>query len=152
MQLGNRSRFVDGSLLRVTIRSSEGLARLVNGHHERAFGSVYNGETDADHAVLISAAAGTVRDEEATLNKIFGLYPLVGEVRAVDAGPLGGVAACGSARDGQYYVTMCAWVDRISAGTVTFLSPKKRLVDRSKEFVDIRSEVEFPIPGLPAGQ
>ncbi|TDB81979.1 hypothetical protein [Micromonospora sp. KC721] len=113
---------------------------------------MYNGETDADHAVLVSAAAGTVRDEEATLTTLFGLYPSVGEVRAVDAGPLGGVAACGDGRDGRYHVTMCAWVDRISAGIVAFVSPKKRLVDRGKELVGIRSEVEFPIPGLPANQ
>ncbi|TDC44078.1 hypothetical protein [Micromonospora sp. KC213] len=153
MRLGSRSRFDDRTLTGVAIRNYSVLDRLVDDRrHERAVASVYNGETDADYAVLVSAAAGTVRDEEAALNTIFGLYPSVGEVRAVDAGPLGGVAACGDGRDGQYHVTMCAWVDRISAGIVAFVSPKKRLVDRGKELVGIRSEVEFPIPGLPADQ
>ncbi|MGB2567486.1 hypothetical protein ACPFP2_03380 [Micromonospora citrea] len=152
MRLGNRSRFDDRSLTRVAIRNYSILDRLVDDRHEKAVAAVYNGETDADYAVLVSAAAGRIRDEEATLDAIFGLYPSMGEVRTVDAGPLGGVAACGSARDGQYHVTMCAWVDQISAGVVMFLSPKKRPVDRGKELVDIRSEVEFPIPGLPAGQ
>ncbi|TDB71516.1 hypothetical protein [Micromonospora sp. KC723] len=153
MRLGNRSRFDDRSLTGVAMRNFSVLDRLVDDRrHEKAVAAVYNGETDADYAVLVSAAAGTVRDEEATLTTIFGLYPSVREVRAVEAGPLGGVAACGSARDGEYHVTMCAWVDQISAGIVTFLSPKKRLADRGKELADIRSEVEFPIPGLPAGQ
>jgi hypothetical protein len=146
MRLGNRSRFFDRPLLFAVNDNLEQLSRLVDDLRDRA-GQVYNGETDADHALLVGAVAGTVRDEEATLNEVFRLFPRVREVRAVDPGPLGGVARCGNGRNDQYYVTMCAWADRISVGTVTFLSPKKRPGSPGKEFVEIRSMLEFPTPG-----
>ncbi|MEV4492348.1 hypothetical protein AB0K04_19795 [Micromonospora coxensis] len=146
MRLGDRSRFFHRPLLFAVGDDLEQLGRLVDDPRDRA-GQVYNGETDADYAVLVSAVAGSVRDEEATLDEVFRLFPRVREVRAVDPGPLGGVARCGNGRSDQHYVTMCAWADRISIGTVTFLSPEKRLGPPGNEFVEIRSMVEFPIPG-----
>ncbi|NBE81808.1 hypothetical protein [Micromonospora rubida] len=151
MRLGNRSRFFHRPLLSPVIESAEQLGRLVDDRKEIA-GQVYNGETDGDYAVLVSATAGTVRDEEATLDKVFRLFPRIREVRAVDPGPLGGIARCGNGRNAQYYVTMCAWADQISVGMVTFLSPERRLGLPDGEFVEIRSELEYPIPGLPSGQ
>lgn len=151
MRLGNRSQFFSRPLMFATADNATQLGQLVEDQRDVA-GRVYNGETDADYAVLVSAAAGTVRDEEATLDEIFGLFPRVRSIRAADPGPLGGMARCGSGRDDQYYVTMCAWADQISVGTVTFLSPEKRLGPPGTEFVEIRSELEFPIPGLPSGQ
>ncbi|SDY41370.1 hypothetical protein SAMN05444365_102189 [Micromonospora pattaloongensis] len=151
MRLGNRSQFSHRPLAFAVADTVEQLGRLVDDPRDQA-GKFYNGQTDADYAVLVSAAAGTVRDEEATLNEVFRLFPRVREVRSVDPGPLGGVAGCGNGRNDQYYVTMCAWADRVSVGTVTFLSPKKRLGSPDDEFVEIRSLVESHIPGLPSGQ
>ncbi|WP_141910627.1 hypothetical protein [Micromonospora sp. A202] len=151
MRLGNRSQFLHRPLLLTVGDNVEQLGRLVDAPKDRA-GQLYNGATDADYAVMVSAASGTVGDEAATLDELFSWFPRVGEVRAVDPGLLGGVARCGSGRNDQHYVTMCAWADRISVGMVTFLSPKKRLGLPDDEFVEIRSEVEFPVPGPPAGQ
>ncbi|MFE9203847.1 hypothetical protein [Micromonospora sp. NPDC007230] len=146
MQLDNRSQLDDRPLSLVNVSNARQLGRLVEDLRDVAARG-YNGETDADYAVLVNAVAGTVRDEEATLDKVFRLFPRVREIRAVDPGPLGGVARCGRGRDDQYYVTMCAWADQISVGTVTFLSFKERLGPPGNDFVEIRSELEFPIPG-----
>ncbi|MDT0531217.1 hypothetical protein RM555_19710 [Micromonospora sp. DSM 115977] len=146
MRLGNRSRFFHRPLLFALGDDLERLSRLVDDPRDEA-GQVYNGESDADYAVLVSAVAGTVSDEEATLDEVFRFFPQVREIRAVDPGPLGGVARCGNGRNDQYYVTMCAWADRISLGTVTFLSSKKRLGPPGNEFIEIRSMLEIPIPG-----
>ncbi|MFG3707840.1 hypothetical protein ACGF7U_24330 [Micromonospora sp. NPDC047670] len=146
MRLGNRSRFFHRPFLFAVGDNLEQLSRLVDDPRDAA-GQVYNGETDADYAVLVGAVAGTVRNEEATLDEVFRLFPRVREVRAVDPGPLGGVARCGNGRSDQYHITMCAWADRISVGTVTILSPKKRLGPPGNEFIEIRSMLEFPVPG-----
>ncbi|MEU1398360.1 hypothetical protein ABZ403_20175 [Micromonospora zamorensis] len=151
LRLGNRSRLFQRPLLLAVGDNVEQLGRLVDDPRDKA-GQVYNGATDADYAVMVSAAAGTVRDAEATVDELFKLFPRVREVRAVDPGPLGGVARCGNGRNDQYYVTMCVWADQLSVGTVTFLSLKKRLGPPDDEFVEIRSELEFPIPALSSGQ
>ncbi|WP_157746043.1 hypothetical protein [Micromonospora purpureochromogenes] len=100
MRLGNRSGFFSRPLMFLTADNARQLGRLVEDQRD-VVGRVYNGETDADYAVLVSAAAGTVRDEEATLDQVFRLFPRVRSIRAVDPGPLGGVARCGSGRDDQ---------------------------------------------------
>ncbi|MEV6370101.1 hypothetical protein AB0L86_24755 [Micromonospora musae] len=151
MRLGNRSQLSNRPLIFKLAADAEQLGRLVEDKRDVAL-NVYNGETDADYAVLVSAAAGVVRDEEATLSRAFELFPRIGEIRAVPPGPLGGVASCGRGRDDEYHVTMCAWADRISVGTVTFLSPEERLGPPGDEFIAIRSQLEFPIPGLPSDQ
>ncbi|MER7441837.1 hypothetical protein [Micromonospora avicenniae] len=149
MRLGNRSQLSNRPLSFRVVADAEQLGRLVEDKQDVA-AKVYNGETDADYAVLVSTAAGGLRDEEATLSRVFKSFPLVGEIRAVPPGSLGGVASCGRGREDPYYVTMCAWADQISVGTVTFLSPAERLGPPGDEFIEIRGELEVPIPGLPS--
>ncbi|MFI5837372.1 hypothetical protein ACIA5A_27220 [Micromonospora sp. NPDC051300] len=146
MRLGTRSQFFYRPLLFAAGENTDQLARLVRQPRDSA-AQVYNGETDADYAVMVSAVAGSVRDEDATLDGLFKLLPRLRDIRTVEPGPLGGEARCGAGRNGDYHVTMCAWADRASVGTVTFLSPKKRPNTRGKEFVEIRSLLEIPGSG-----
>ena len=86
--------------------------------HDLAAG-VYNDPSQPGRYAIVVAATGVVRDPAAALNQILPV-PQAGLpiVHAVDLGRAGGVARCASNAAG-YRLTICAWADADSLGSVT---------------------------------
>lgn len=106
------------------------------------FGEVYASETSLSDVIQVSAVVGTVTVPGSALDWFFARQQNLQDVRAVDAGPLGGEARCGRSDDeamvGVY--TVCAWADIDKIGALSILSVEKR--DRREEFATLRAQVE----------
>lgn len=144
MRLGSRTVLKDRVLVLTASAAATELKRQVSNPSD-AIANVYNGVSDADHAVVVSAAAGAVADPVAALDRLFTTLPRVTGIRQVDPGPLGGQARCGKGEYKGFKATVCAWADNISIGIVSFLSTGERNGDRSAEFVEVRGFLEHPV-------
>jgi hypothetical protein len=81
----------------------------------------YDDTNNPDQPVFLVAATGDIGDPDAELDSNFKDAGNVANVHAVDAGPLGGAARCGSESEADGTVVVCAWADHGSFGVVGFL-------------------------------
>ncbi|MDO3646151.1 hypothetical protein [Nocardia mangyaensis] len=72
------------------------------------------------------------------LSDMLGTAP--GEVRPVDAGPLGGIAQCSAAQGALGAMSVCAWVGDDNFGKFVWIGVS--LSDAMRDTVTIRSQLE----------
>lgn len=82
----------------------------------------FYGEPAKKDLVMIAAASGLNADPGKTLDDtVKGMKTTdveVGEMKTVDAGPLGGEAKCGDAKAAEVPMGVCVWSDRGSVGMI----------------------------------
>ncbi|MEW2143375.1 hypothetical protein AB0869_11220 [Micromonospora vinacea] len=105
-------------------------------------GAFYGDPTKQD-LVMIAAVSALLTDPKKELDAyVDGLRKqlTVGEMTAVDAGPLGGEARCGDGKAETVPLGICVWADRGSLGMVVMYF---KSADQAKaEFTAIRGQVE----------
>jgi hypothetical protein len=108
---------------------------------------VFYGDPAARNVVGVNAVAIAIADPQKEIDQnVAGMKRSgveVSDATAVEAGPLGGVAQCGSMRviqNGTEAGTVCIWADAGSVGVVQFYL--KGIEDAKREFLSIRELVE----------
>ncbi|WP_433268061.1 hypothetical protein ACQPWR_08210 [Micromonospora vinacea] len=105
-------------------------------------GAFYGDPTKQD-LVMIAGVSALLTDPKKELDAyVDGLRKqlTVGEMAAVDAGPLGGEARCGDGKAETVPLGICVWADRGSLGMVVMYF--KTAEQAKAEFATIRSQVE----------
>ena len=93
---------------------------------------------------MISAVSGLNPDPAKSLDD--GIRDLgtsgveVGEMKTVDAGPLGGQAKCGDAKAAEVPLGLCVWSDQGSVGVIGMYF--KTGAQAQAEFVTMRGQIE----------
>ncbi|MCI4064962.1 hypothetical protein MRQ36_21275 [Micromonospora sp. R77] len=104
----------------------------------------FYGEPAKKDLIMIAAASGLNADPGKTLeDTISGMKSTdveVGEMKTVDAGPLGGQAKCGDAKAAEVPMGVCVWSDRGSVGMVLIYF--KSGAQAQSELATIRGQIE----------
>ncbi|MGC4833832.1 hypothetical protein ACLQ3D_04965 [Micromonospora vinacea] len=105
--------------------------------------AAFYGDPTKQDLVMITGVSGLLTDPKKELDAyVDGLSKqlTVGEMAAVDAGPLGGEARCGDGKAETVPLGICVWADRGSLGMVVMYF---KTADQAKaEFATIRGQVE----------
>ncbi|MFI6232970.1 hypothetical protein ACIBD9_05375 [Micromonospora sp. NPDC050784] len=105
--------------------------------------AAFYGDPTKQDLVMITGVSGLLSDPKKELDAyVSGLSKqlTVGEMTAVDAGPLGGEARCGDGKAETVPLGICVWADRGSLGMVVMYF---KSADQAKaEFTTIRGQVE----------
>jgi hypothetical protein len=135
--LGGRAKATDPTLAGVNEQLTSGLKESVP-HAKSTVGAIY-GEVAKQDMLFVVGATAVVVEPEKELDTVLTGLNAAGTV-AVDAGPLGGSAKCGTAKDDDSELAVCAWADAGSIGVLgLFFKPVDEL---KKDFVALRGEVE----------
>ncbi|MFC4145297.1 hypothetical protein ACFO0M_03440 [Micromonospora mangrovi] len=104
----------------------------------------FYGEPAKKDLVMIAAASGLNANPGKTLDDtVSGMKSTdveVGEMKTVDAGPLGGEAKCGDATAAQVPMGVCVWSDRGSIGMILIYF--KTGVQAQAELATMRGQIE----------
>ncbi len=106
--------------------------------------AVYGDPENANRSVLFVGGTGFLSRPDRELTALFSLLNdqggTVGDVHAVDAGPLGGTMKCGSAKSSDGDLTVCGWADYGSLAMAMF--PDRDESDSARLLRDLRSAIE----------
>jgi len=144
-KLGGRTRSTEAALVKAAADSQamlSGMPQATNGI------AVFYGSTAKRNVVFVKAlttkvtATPSAEDPIAflTLMMIEPGIKVVKEVKTVDAGPLGGFAACGEFDVKGVQVAGCAWGDESSIGGILWY--EKSMQKAQAEFHALRAEIE----------
>jgi hypothetical protein len=107
--------------------------------------AAFYGDPAKQDMVMVAGASGYVTDPGKQLDDSFAQMAtsglVISGIEAVDPGPLGGDAKCGTGDASGVPVVLCVWADPGSVGVVGFYF-KKNVDEIKAEFVKIRGEVE----------
>src|SRR5947199_4968563 len=107
-------------------------------------GAVYQDPASSDRKVLLFGGTNVQLSPSRDLDQAFGLLNdqsgTVTELRVVPAGPLGGVAKCGTSNGDGSAMPVCGWADNGSLALALF--PGRTLDDAAKLLLDLRTGVE----------
>jgi hypothetical protein len=87
---------------------------------QQAVAALYDDPRHPTETTFVIAGAVDIPDPEAELDSGLLLHTNAKQIHTVDAGPLGGVAKCGTTTESGTEVLLCAWVDHGSVGAVGF--------------------------------
>ncbi|RAO14914.1 Calcium-binding protein [Micromonospora noduli] len=139
--LAGRPKLTNPELLTAAEQAVSGM-KTAAGNETSTVAAFYGDPTKQD-LVMIAAVSGLLSDPKKELDAyVDGLSKqlTVGEMTAVDAGPLGGEARCGDGKADTVPLGICVWTDRGSLGMVVMYF---KSADQAKaEFTAIRGQVE----------
>ncbi|MEV4715727.1 hypothetical protein AB0J94_00855 [Micromonospora noduli] len=139
--LAGRPKLTNPELLTAAEQAVSGM-KTATGNETSTVAAFYGDPTKQD-LVMIAAVSGLLSDPKKELDAyVDGLSKqlTVGEMTAVDAGPLGGEARCGDGKADTVPLGICVWTDRGSLGMVVMYF---KSADQAKaEFTAIRGQVE----------
>jgi hypothetical protein len=103
----------------------------------------YEDPNDSTKLVMVAGVTSNLPDPDAELDGTFrglgtGGLP-VSNLKKTSAGPLGGVAKCGTSTAGGVPVSVCAWADHGSVGMTFFYN--RKVSESTSLFLKIRSAV-----------
>ncbi|MCP2327363.1 hypothetical protein HDA40_005870 [Hamadaea flava] len=105
---------------------------------------VYGDPAQAARSVLFVGGTAFLGRPEKELDELFALLDDqaggVRDVRAVDAGPLGGVMRCGAAEGSDATMTICGWADYGSIALAMF--PQRNADESAQLLRDLRTAVQ----------
>jgi hypothetical protein len=141
-KLGNRPKIKDGQLQVLADKLVSDMKRDVP-EAKDTIGAFYGNPANKD-MVMIAGASGRVADPEKQLDQAIREMAAGGlkvtNVKAVEPGPLGGVAKCGDATADGVPMGVCAWSDRGSLGMIVIYFKNSK--QAGAEFVAIRGAIE----------
>lgn len=140
--LASRAKSTDPNLVKVA-KDVEDSLRSDMPNATSAVSAFYGSAAKKD-LVMIGAASGLNPDPAKSLDaniQSLGTSGLeVGEMKTVDAGPLGGEAKCGDAKAAAVPLGLCVWSDRGSTGVIGLYF--KTGAEAQAEFVTMRGQIE----------
>jgi hypothetical protein len=140
--LGARPKVTEAALKSAADEMVTGMKRSVP-NATSAVGAFYGNQAKKD-LVMIAGVAAPLTDQEKEIDAaVRGMQSsrlVVGNMRKVDPGPLGGTAKCGEAKTDPVRVGICIWADKGSLGVVAIYF--KTAEQTQAEFVQIRGLVE----------
>jgi len=111
---------------------------------DESIGVVYADPNAPDRSVLLFGGTGLVWQPERDLDRLFDLVSegegTIGDLRTVDAGPLGGVMKCGTSRGDGGDIAICGWADHGSVVMAMF--PGRDLGEAAALLRTIRAAIQ----------
>ncbi|MDZ5443230.1 hypothetical protein U2F26_10865 [Micromonospora sp. 4G57] len=140
--LAGRTKSTDPALVKVA-KDVEDSLRSDTPNATSAVSAFYGSAAKKD-LVMVGAASGLNPDPAKSLDaniRSLGTSGLeIGEMKTVDAGPLGGEAKCGDAKAGQVPLGICVWSDRGSTGVIGLYF--KTGAEAQAQFSTMRGQIE----------
>ena len=140
--LANRTKSTDPNLVKVAKEVEDSLRN--DTPNATSAVSAFYGSAAKKNLVMIGAASGLNPDPAKSLDaniQSLGTGGLeIGEMKTVDAGPLGGAAKCGDAKATQVPLGLCVWSDRGSTGVIGLYF--KTGAEAQAEFATMRGQIE----------
>ncbi|MCM0678209.1 hypothetical protein NCC78_26550 [Micromonospora phytophila] len=140
--LAGRPKVSDPNLLDAAKQLESGLKKSMP-DATSTVGAFYGTPAERD-LVMVAAASGLNTDPDRTLDEaVKGAAESdvqLGEMKTVDAGPLGGEAKCGDAKAAEVPLGVCLWSDKGSLGMIIIYF--KSGAETQAEFATIRGQIE----------
>jgi hypothetical protein len=139
--LGGRAPLIGPQYTAMTDVMEKGLAKYKDATN--LFGALYGDADDQDVVIAIAVERPVLAPKAALVGAFRGLTSggmRINDVAAVEPGPLGGTAQCGTGNTDGTDIAVCGWADEGSIGILMWYHSSAEQV--TTEFIKLRAEIE----------